>query len=413
MVLAQPGGGGGGGGGEGGGGPGGGGGGGGRSSDDRPRNLDNLGQIRSIDGSEEDGNSNSNRGGAAGERLIRRAPADYPDGLGNALYLVPNARTVSNLVSANSETPVLAATASDMLWIWGQFLDHDVDLSGEGGETETITSEDPDDPIMSITMHRSDFEEDEEGVRQQTNIVTSYIDASMVYGSDSARAAELREYTGGRLNVQQANNLLPLNLNDFENAALDRNIPTEMFLAGDVRANEQLGLATMHTLFVREHNRLVTILDRAYPDADDEDLYQMGRKLVGAMIQRITYNEFLPLLLGNNARVVRLFNEYQPSDFRESVNPAISNEFSTVAFRVGHTMLSSEFKIGLNEEMQLADAFFNPEIIQDTPQIIDHLIHGFCTSEAQKVDTLVIDDVRNKLFGKFFSFLLYKQYESP
>lgn len=88
----------------------------------------------------------------------------------------------------------------------------------------------------------------------------------------------------------------------------------------------------MHTLFTREHNRLCTKLANEFPSWNDEELYQRARKLVGAEIQAITYEEWLPELgmeldtyLGYNA----------------SVDPGIMNVFSAAAYRYGHTTINS------------------------------------------------------------------------
>lgn len=67
------------------------------------------------------------------------------------------------------------------------------------------------------------------------------------------------------------------------------------FVAGDIRAAEQPGLTSLHTLFMREHNRLCDVLSQQGL-TDDEEIYQIARKWVGGMIQSITYHEFLPAL---------------------------------------------------------------------------------------------------------------------
>ena len=56
------------------------------------------------------------------------------------------------------------------------------------------------------------------------------------------------------------------------------------------------GLMSVHTLFVREHNRIATFFDKN-TEWEAEQIYQETRRIVGAELQFITYNEFLPLLL--------------------------------------------------------------------------------------------------------------------
>lgn len=76
------------------------------------------------------------------------------------------------------------------------------------------------------------------------------------------------------------------------------NIMTHCFMAGEGRANENLGLTSLHTLFMREHNRVATELARVNPLWDDQTLFSEARKITIAQYQHITYNEWLPSVIG-------------------------------------------------------------------------------------------------------------------
>ena len=133
------------------------------------------------------------------------------------------------------------------------------------------------------------------GARQQVNEITAFIDTSHVYDSDEERARELRVLDGtGRLKTSEGD-LLPFSKNGLENAP---STDASFFLAGDIRANEQVGLSALHTLFVREHNYWADRMLRITPSLNGDELYEVARAIVAAEMQLITYNEFLPLLLG-------------------------------------------------------------------------------------------------------------------
>lgn len=67
---------------------------------------------------------------------------------------------------------------------------------------------------------------------------------------------------------------------------------------GDSRVNEQPQLAVMHTLWMRQHNRLARELAEINPGWTDEIIFQEARRIVAAQMQHITYNEYLPIILG-------------------------------------------------------------------------------------------------------------------
>lgn len=248
--------------------------------------------------------------------------------------------------------------------------------------------EDPDDPFWANncgSMHfaRSDFINGVDSPRESVNAITSLLDASMVYGSDAPRAEELRSFVDGKLKTSDEEGLLlPYNVNGYPNAGSG----SEFFLAGDIRVNEQAGLIAMHTLWLREHNRLAEAISQRYQDASDEDVFQLARKIVGAEIQAITYTEWLPALLGPMAP------DMASTEFNETVDPSVLNEFSSVVFRFGHSMVSSDFiladkKNGPLTVIPLRDIFFTPEFVADDPLNVDRILGGMARHRAQQIDT--------------------------
>jgi hypothetical protein len=229
--------------------------------------------------------------------------------------------------------------------------------------------------------------------RQQVNDITAFIDGSMIYGSDVQRAKALRLLSSGRLKTSEGE-LLPFNELGLANAG---GTGDSLFLAGDIRANEQVGLTSMHTLWVREHNRIADAIAAQDHEASDESIYQQARAMVIGEIQVITFNEYLPAVLGQSA--IATYSGYDAT-----VDPSISNLFATAVYRYGHTQLSSEL-LRLNNDgseidsgnLALRDAFFNPgELLAEG---IDPILKGLATGVAQAIDTYIVDDVRNFLFG--------------
>ena len=364
--------------------------------------------YRSYDGQ---GNNPLNpQWGAAQTDYLRDASgAHYSDGLAApAGANRPSARLISNVLAAQGEVSTKDERGlSTAIYEFGQFLDHDIGLA-KGGSSESfdilVPTGDPYfDPLGSgtalIYMDRSAYDANT-GVtkpREQINTVTAFIDASHIYGSDATRAAWLRTFSGGQLKerVTAAGRLLPLNDGTLANDNPLQLPATSLSAAGDVRANEQSGLTTLHIAFLREHNYHAARLAALHPDWNDERLYQEARRIVGAEMQRITVNEFLPALLGHGLPPYRGYNS--------RVNPGIGNTFATAAYRFGHSQVGPD--IGVTNasfveiaSLDLADIFFNPDVI---PAIggIDPIVRYMAIDNAQRIDNLVVDPLRNFLFG--------------
>jgi hypothetical protein len=365
------------------------------------------GDIRSYDGT---GNNLTHpEWGSAAQRLLRLANAAYADG-----FSAPSggtrasARAVSNAVAAHPDDEMPNARfLSAYGYLWGQFIDHDLDLTTSAVPTESFNVAVPAgdayfDPnntgTQVIALKRSEYDPTTGliNARQQISDITAFIDGSMIYGSDAVRALALRTLSGGKL-LASAGDLLPFNTMGLTNDVPAGPPASYYFVAGDFRANENIELTAMHTLWMREHNRLAAQIGQQNPTWRDEQIYQQARRLVIGEIQMITYNEFLPALLGPGA--IPQYTGYKPA-----VKPGIANEFSTAAFRLGHSMLANDVEFMDNDghdtrdEIELADAFFNPAMVQETG--IDPLLKYLASSNSEEIDNKVVDGVRNFLFGQ-------------
>uniref|UniRef100_A0A8I5MX35 Myeloperoxidase n=1 Tax=Papio anubis TaxID=9555 RepID=A0A8I5MX35_PAPAN len=317
--------------------------------------------------------------GASNREFVRWLPAEYEDGVSLPYGWTPGvkrngfpvalARAVSNaIVRFPTDQLTPDQERSLMFMQWGQLLDHDLDFTPEpaarasfltGVNCETSCVQQP--PCFPLKIPPNDPRIKNQAdcipffrscpacpnsnitIRNQINALTSFVDASMVYGSEEPLARNLRN-TSNQLGLLAVNQrfqdngraLLPFDkLHDDPCLLTNRSAGIPCFLAGDTRSSEMPELTSMHTLLLREHNRLATELKRLNPRWDGERLYQEARKIVGAMVQIITYRDYLPLVLGPAA-----MRKYLPRyrSYNDSVDPRIANVF-TNAFRYGHTLI--------------------------------------------------------------------------
>ena len=266
--------------------------------------------------------------------------------------------------------------STHMLMQWGQFLDHDLDLTPQSisfarfsdGRRCNETCENSY-PCFPIKVPRSDARIRSHAClgfsrssatcssgstsifyktfapREQINAITSFIDASNVYGSSEFDIQRLRELSNSRGLMREGpistnrKRLLPFDNGGFLDHAdcqvdpRKRHIPC--FRAGDNRANEQVALTAMHTLWMREHNHIATELGKINPHWDGNMLFHETRLIIGAMTQHITYSHWLPSIVG--PRGMEMLGSYHGYD--DTVDPAVSNEFATAAFRFGHSLV--------------------------------------------------------------------------
>ena len=386
---------------------------------------------------------------AAGAEFRRLIPPHYEDGLqkprgtlqrldmgllGEGPFDPPNpsAREASRntLLNRTIDDPI----HSHMIMQWGQFLDHDLDLAPEQSEEECplesceVTEEcspiavvqNPDgDPIFGgqecLFFPRSipscDARKGEFPPREQFNALTPFIDASNVYGSTDEVARALREFKGGRLLVGPphepgAGPALPLlpTAQAVSPVFLTLCPPpnTQCYVAGDIRANEHIALVIMHTIWLREHNRIVAELARLDSTLTDEELYQTARKIIGGVMQKIVFEDYLPEVLGS-ATVRRLILR-GVRGFLPGVDPRIPNSYATAAFRYGHSLIRPVFaRLGRGYRpiaegpLPLGDSFFNP-VQYNTSGGTDPILRGLLTENARRSDEFLNPVLTNALF---------------
>ena len=339
--------------------------------------------------------------------LIRLTSANYDDGKGNISPTLINPRLISNTVcaQADNETVENSKKCSDLFWVIGQFADHDLDLTHTGDEVLNIPVPTGDiffDPtstgsvVIPFTRSKVIAGTGVTTPREHFTEISYELDGSNIYGSDAARANWLRTFKNGLLKTSQGD-MLPIgNPIAMGNAG---GPGTNPFIAGDVRANENTALLSMHTLWVREHNWWACNIKAVDASLSDEEIYQKAKVMVEAELQAVIYNEFLPLLLGPNA--IPAYTGY-----KSGVSPAISTEFSTAAYRLGHSLISNTLHRLNNDDtiptvgnLELKDAFFTPEPYANQGLDIAPLLRGLSRNVCQKLDTKIVGAVRNFLFG--------------
>ncbi|XP_015278580.1 PREDICTED: thyroid peroxidase, partial [Gekko japonicus] len=400
------------------------------------------------------------RWGASNTPLARWLPPVYEDGLSqpkgwNPGFLhngfpLPSVREVTRkIIEASNEAVTEDERHSDIFIVWGQYIDHDLaftpqstnqpSLLGEADCQKTCENQSPCFPIQvfandgfPINMDCMPFYRsspacatDHHGVllgnlstlnpRQQINSLTSFLDASTVYGSTPAIEGKLRNLTSKegllRINTQYFDNgreYLPfvdrVPSPCAQNLKADKVERIECFMAGDSRSSEVISLAALHTLWLREHNRLAKALKKLNPQWSSETVYQEARKIVGALHQIITIRDYIPRVIGPDA-----FNQYigPYKGYNHTVNPSVANVFSTAAFRFAHTAIHPVIK-RLNAQYQndpnlpnlhLHEVFFTPwRLIKEGG--LDPLLRGMLATPAklQVQDQLLNEELTKKLF---------------
>jgi peroxidase len=319
-----------------------------------------------------------------GDPELSLTPLDFA-GPNDGLVPGPNPRTISNIIaggtgSAGNNAETTDPSLSAWLYVFGQFVDHDIDLEETKPTAPAINIVIPaGDPVFAtgaiIAMNRDTRNQSTNTI---INTVAGYLNLSQIYGSTAAVNASLVN-PDGTLTSTGNGLYLP--------------IVNGVFVTGDPRVMENPELTALTTLFMREHNYWVGALKAQHPTWTGLQLYNMARSLNIAEYQNIVYSAYLPHLIGN---VLRPYAGYSAS-----VNPQVTQEFSTAAFRVGHSQVSdTQEGIGPTGAVvfteSIADAFFNTPAL-DVSNGVDPLLRSLNIDFSQATDVYTVSALRNLL----------------
>ncbi|KAM4720499.1 eosinophil peroxidase-like [Anableps anableps] len=401
--------------------------------------------------------------GAANTPFTRWLPSEYDDSISQPKgwnrnrkfnnFLLPLVRQVSNNILSTTDAGVVNDTEyTHMVTLFGQWNDHDLTFTPFSPSIRSFSnglncdeSCEQSEPCIPIPIPRGDprlpsrpdscipaFRSapacgtgysafnfgGEPNKREQINSLTAFLDLGQVYGSDEKLALNLRNLTSDagllRVNTEFRDNgreLLPFHTLQVQMCATRRRVTNDTnarevpcFIAGDGRVDENIALTSIHTLFVREHNRLARQLKRLNPHWDSETLYQEARKIMGAYTQLFVFRDYLPHIVGPDAmrRQLGRYPGYNPN-----VDPSISNVFATAAYRFAHLAIQPVlFRLDANyrehprfPSVPLFKAFFTPwRVIFEGG--VDPLLRGLLGRPAKlnTQDHMMVDALRERLF---------------
>nr|XP_033336316.1 uncharacterized protein LOC117226264 [Megalopta genalis] len=375
-------------------------------------------------------------------RLGEFLPPVYGDGVQSVRKSIdgsplPSARDVTRIIHEDRDVPL--ASITHMLMQWGQFVDHDLTATGQsrgfngsipqcclnfGKGFQPAEFMHPECLPISVSAEDSFFgplgvkcleflrsgpaprEDCKFGPREQLSQVTSYVDASTVYSSNAFQTDTLRLFRNGLLQYGKIQSQRPVLPKQDSDLCLRGSLSTRCFRAGDGRLGEQPALTSLHVVFLRLHNRIATKLAALNPQWSDEKLFQESRRIVGAVVQHITYREFLPIVLGPD--VMKIFDlgvlkKGYYTGYDPSVNPTVANEFSAAAYRFGHSLVQRSFvrfdgnHRPLLNNVTIHREFSNPANLE-TAGSVDRLLLGLINQPSQKRDEHISDELTNHLF---------------
>ena len=225
--------------------------------------------------------------GSLGSRFGRNVPFEYT--VREKDPLEPNPRLISRELLTRKEF-IPATTLNLLAGAWIQFEVHDWFSHGKN-EAENpwlvplAEGDDwPQNP-MQIQRTKRDPSAAPDGPPTFVTGDTHWWDASQVYGSDPAFADALRAREHGKIRIDELG--LP-----------PADVEAKVDLTG-VAGNFWVGLALLHSLFMREHNAICDHLHATHPELDDDDLFDKARLIVSALMAKIHTVDWTPALIAH------------------------------------------------------------------------------------------------------------------
>lgn len=226
--------------------------------------------------------------GARGDVFLRMLSPDYADGktaprTSTGAHALPSPDFVIHSLQKSINKDAKHPHITAMLPAWGQLLAYDLfqavspqsqfkccdnlKVTEELAQCFVRLGEDCKEYMRSYPSR--EFKNCKFEHREQMNAASGFIDGSGLYGATEKEFQALRTFSGGKVDIKACG-----------------------------RCNEAGAIGALHTVLLKEHNRVAEELVKLNNDWSDATLFLEARKIVTAEIQHITYNEFLPIVLG-------------------------------------------------------------------------------------------------------------------
>ncbi|XP_066157034.1 dual oxidase isoform X2 [Euwallacea fornicatus] len=333
----------------------------------------------------------------------------------------PSPRTLSKMFMKGVDGLGSMTNRTALLAFFGQLVTSEVVMASESGcpiEMHRIDIDKCDGMYDKeckgnryIPFHRASYDkqtgQSPNSPREQLNHVTSWIDGSFIYSTSEPWVNAMRSFNNGTF-LTDENGKLPIK--NYKKVPLFNNpVPHMMkmqsserlFLLGDPRTNQNPALLTLGLLFFRWHNEIANRVQRSNPSWSDEDVFQRARRIVVATLQNIILYEYLPAFLGEP------LPKYK--GYHQNVHPGITHVFQSAAFRFGHSLIppglyrrdsKCNFKTTKRGHLalRLCTTWWDSNDVL-TKTSIEELLMGISSQLAEREDSVLCSDVREKLFG--------------